>query len=315
MKEPSDLSGSLKFSVVIPLYNEVENLRVLHTRLTDVMSGLKEPYEIIYVDDGSTDGSFQTLKELHREDNRVKVISFTRNFGQHIAVTAGLDHSKGESVILMDADLQDKPEEIPKLLDKLREGYDIVYGHRSERQDSFFKKISSNVYLYLLSKLTNETINPELSPFRIMSRRVVDYFNQFRERSRFYGGMVAWMGFPYAIVPVEHGERFSGKTKYNLSGMLKLGIEGVISFSDIPLRMIGRFGLLVSAISFIIGLYYLLVWIIHGIPTPGYTSIIVAIFFMGGIQLIVLGIISRYIGSVHIEIKKRPLYVIKDKIE
>ncbi|HUV26531.1 MAG TPA: glycosyltransferase family 2 protein [Anaerolineales bacterium] len=315
MKESNLLSGSLKFSVVIPVFNEADNLKTLHTRLTDVMSGLREPYEIIYVDDGSTDGSFQILKELHQEDSRVKIISFTRNFGQHIAITAGLDHSKGENVILMDADLQDKPEEIPKLLAKLREGYDIVYGHRNQRQDSFFKKITSKVYLSLLSKLTNETINPEISPFRIMTRRVVDYFNQFRERSRFYGGLVAWLGFPYAIVPVEHSERFSGKTKYNLAGMVKLGIEGIISFSDIPLRLIGRFGLLVSALSFIIGIYYLLVWIINGIPTPGYTSMIVSIFFMGGIQLIVLGIISRYIGNIHLEIKKRPLYVIKDKIE
>jgi len=172
MKEYNHLSGSLNFSVVIPVFNEVENLKVLHSRLTNVMSSLREPYEIIYVEDGSTDGSFQVLKELHQEDSRAKIISFTRNFGQHIAVTAGLDHSKGENVILMDADLQDKPEEIPKLLVKLREGYDIVYGHRSRRQDSFFKKITSNVYLYLLSKLTNETINPELSPFRVMTRRV-----------------------------------------------------------------------------------------------------------------------------------------------
>lgn len=315
MKEPINSSDRLKFTVVIPVFNEVENLKTLNSRLVDVMNSLKEPYEIIYVDDGSTDGSFQTLKELHKEDSRVKIISFTRNFGQHIAITAGLDHSKGENVILMDADLQDKPEEIPKLLAKLQEGYDIVYGQRSQRQDSFFKRITSKIYLSLLAKLTNQTINPEIAPFRIMTRRVVDYFNQFRERSRFYGGLVAWMGFPYAVVPIEHGERFSGRTKYSLAKMVKLGIEGIISFSDIPLRLIGRLGLLVSALSFIIGLYYLLVWIFQGIPTPGYTSIIVAIFFMGGIQLVVLGVISRYIGNVHTEIKKRPLYIIKDKIE
>lgn len=315
MGKSSNLSGSLKYSVVIPVYNEVENVRLLYARLTEVMNNLKEPYEIIFIDDGSSDGSYQTLKELHREDNRIKAISFTRNFGQHIAITAGLDHSKGEIVILMDADLQDKPEEIPKLLAKLDEGYDIVYSRPAQRKDTLFKRMTSRIYLFMLSKLTHEAINPEIPSFRVMTRRVVDYFNQCEERSRFFGGMVAWLGFPYAVIPVEHDKRFAGKTKYNLARMLKLGLEGVISFTDVPLRLIGRLGLLVSAISFIIGLYYLLMWIIHGVPTPGYTSIIVAVFFMGGIQLVVLGILSRYIGSIHIEIKKRPLYVIKDKIE
>jgi polyisoprenyl-phosphate glycosyltransferase len=310
----SATSSNLKFSVVIPVFNEESNLPLLYSRLSAVMKSLDDSYEIIFVDDGSRDTSFEIIKRLHEKDHRVKGIRFTRNFGQHIAITAGLDNARGASVVLMDADLQDQPEEIPKLVNKMQEGYDIVYGHRSARKDGFFKKITSNVYLFLLSKLTNETVNPELSPFRIMSRQVVDYFNQFRERSRFYGGMVAWLGFPYAIIPVEHGERYSGKTKYNLSGMLKMGIEGVVSFSDIPLRLIGRLGMIVSALSFLFGLYYLLVWIFRGIPTPGYTSMIVAVFFMGGVQLIVLGIISRYIGSVHIEMKKRPIYVVKDKL-
>lgn len=315
MEEHDNPRNSVKLSVVIPVFNEEPNLKMLHTQLMNVMSNLDMSYEIIYVDDGSKDNSFQVLRELHRKDGMVKIIRFTRNFGQHIAITAGLDYCKGEIIVLMDADLQDKPEEIPKLLTKLSEGYDIVYGYRGRRQDSSFKRIASRVYLYLLAKLTNQTINPEIASFRVMTRKVVDYFNQFRERSRFYGGLVAWLGFPYAIVPIEHSERFAGKTKYSLLRMVKLGIEGVVSFSDIPLRLIGQFGFVVSTISFIIGIYYFLAWLIRGIPVPGYTSIIVSIFFMGGIQLIVLGVISRYIGSIHVEIKKRPLYVIKDVIE
>jgi len=306
---------TIDYSIVIPVFNEEGNLEPLYARLTNVMQNLKKPYEIIFVDDGSSDQSFQILKGLHEKDKSIKVIRFTRNFGQHIAITAGLNYCKGEAVILMDADLQDQPEEIPKLLVKLSEGYEIVYSYRRQRQDNFFKKISSRLYLSMLSKLTNHAINPGISPFRIMTRRVVDYYNQFQERSRFYGGLVAWLGFPYAIIPVEHGERFAGKTKYSISKMLRLGIAGVISFSDIPLRLIARFGLIVSVISFLIGLYYILVWLFLGTPVPGFTSIIVAVFFMGGIQLVVLGVISRYLGSIHIETKKRPLYVIKDIIE
>jgi polyisoprenyl-phosphate glycosyltransferase len=308
-------SSNIAYSVVIPLLNEETNLDPLYTRLTAVMELLAKPYEIIFVDDGSRDNSLKILKQIHQKDKRVKVISFTRNFGQHIAVTAGLDLSKGESVVLMDADLQDQPEEIPKLLAKIDEGFEIVYSKPTQRQDTLFKKITSKLYLNMLSKLTNSAINPEIPSFRVMTRKVVDYFNQFRERSRFFGGMVAWMGFSYAVVPTEHSNRFSGKTKYSLVKMFRMGLEGIISFSDFPLRLIGTLGLIVSILSFLVGLYYVLVWMIQGIPTPGYTSLIVAVFFMGGVQLTVLGIISRYLGSIHVEMKKRPIYIVKEKLE
>ncbi len=315
MKEDRNIASSLKYTVVIPVFNEEPNLEVLHTRLMNVMRSLGESYEIIFVDDGSKDGSFQILKDLHQKDSHVKVIRFTRNFGEHIAITAGLDCCKGEIVILMGADLQEPPEEIPKLLAKLGEGYDIVYGRRKGRRDNLFKRMTSKVYLSSLAKLTNQTVNPEIAPFRVMTRRVVDYMNQFRERCRFYGGLVAWLGFPYAVIDVEHGKRAAGKTKYNLWKMIKMATEGVISFSDIPLRLVGYFGFIVSAISFIIGIYYILIWLISRTPVPGYTSVIVSIFFMGGVLLIVLGVIGQYIANIHIETKKRPLYVIQDKIE
>lgn len=315
MRESDCLQSSLKFSVVIPAFNEKENLEVLHTRLTKVMKSIGEPYEIIFIDDGSTDGSFQILRDLHQKDNKVKAVRFTRNFGQHIAITAGLDYCKGENVILMDADLQDQPEEIPKLLAKLRQGYDIVYGLRRKRRDNIFKKLSSKLYLSLLAKLTSQTVNPEIAPLRIMTRRVVDYMSQLRERSRFYGGLVAWLGFPYAVVDIEHGERFAGKTKYSLRKLLKHAAEGVISFSDVPLRLAGYFGIIVSTISFVFGLYYLIRRLVWGISVSGYTSTIVAIFFLGGVLLIVLWVMGQYIGRIHTEVKERPLYVIRDMLE
>ena len=303
------------FSIVIPVFNEQENLEILHTRLTKVMKSLGEPYEIIFVDDGSTDDSFQILSDLHQKDSNVKAIRFTRNFGQHIAVTAGLDHCKGENVILMDADLQDQPEEIPKLFAKLSEGYDIVYGFRGRRQDNFLRRLTSKAYRLLLAKLTNLTINPDIVPLRITTRRVVDYTNQFRERSRTVGGLVGWLGFPYATVEIEHGKRFAGKTKYSLWKLITLAVSGVISFSNAPLRLAVWFGFIVSSISFVFGLYYLIRRLVWGIPVAGYTSIIVSVFFVGGVLLLVLGVIGEYIGRINTEVRNRPLYVIKDMID
>lgn len=308
-------SKSLTYSVVIPVFNEEDNLEVLYERLTKVMVSLNEPYEIIVVDDGSKDKSFQILQGLHKNDSKVKVIRFTRNFGQHMAITAGLDNSKGENVIIMDADLQDPPEEIPKLIVKQKEGYDIVYGYRRIRQDNLFKRITSKVYLWLLAKLTRQTVNPDITPLRIISRRVVDYMSQLRERSRFYGGLVSWLGFPFATVDIKHSERYRGKTKYNLRKMLALATEGIISFSDLPLRLITYFGLTVSVVSFIIGIVILIRQLIWDFQVAGYTSTIVSLFFLGGILLLVLGVIGQYIGRIHIEVKKRPLYVIRDNLE
>lgn len=308
-------SKDLTYSVVIPVFNEEDNLEVLYERLTKVMVSLNEPYEIIVVDDGSKDKSFQILQGLHKNDSKVKVIRFTRNFGQHMAITAGLDNSKGENVIIMDADLQDPPEEIPKLIVKQKEGYDIVYGYRRIRQDSLFKRITSKVYLWLLAKLTRQTVNPDITPLRIISRKVVDYMSQLRERSRFYGGLVSWLGFPFATVDIKHSERYRGKTKYNLRKMLALATEGIISFSDLPLHLITYFGLTVSVVSFIIGIVILIRQLIWDFQVAGYTSTIVSLFFLGGILLLVLGVIGQYIGRIHIEVKKRPLYVVRDKLE
>lgn len=306
---------NLAYSVVIPVYNEEQNLEVLYERLTKVMASLSEPYEIIFVDDGSKDMSFHILQGLHEKDNHVKVIRLTRNFGQQMAILAGLDHSKGERVIQMDADLQDPPEEIPKLINKLNENYDVVYAYRKVRHDTIYKKLTSKMYLWMLARLTDQIITSDITSFLAMTRRVVDYTRQCRESNRFHGGLISWLGFPYTSVDVEYGERFAGKTKYSTRKMISLAIEGVVSFSGLPLQFIGFFGLFVSFISFIIGIVILTRQVLWGFPVAGYTSTIVAVFFIGGVLLLVLGALGQYIGRIHVEVKRRPLYIIRDKVE
>ncbi len=315
MQQSDHSQSKLKFSLVIPVFNEEENLKVLYTRLTKVMESLGEAYEIIFVDDGSSDSSFQILTDLHQKDGNVKVIRFTRNFGQDIARTAALDYCKGANVILMDGDLQDQPEEIPKLLAKLGEGYDVVYGLRKERQDNLFRKLASKTYFQLVAKMTNQTVDPQITSFRILTRRVVDHMNELREQNRFYGGLISWLGFPSAIVEIEHGRRMAGKSKYGFWKLLKNAAEGVVSFSSLPLQLVGSLGLVMSAVSFVLGIYMLIRQFVWGVAVPGYTSIVVSMFFLGGIVLIVLWVMGQYIGRIHTEVKQRPLYVIRDMIE
>ena len=232
MTKNSDGKRSVELSVVVPVFNEEGNLKPLYTRLTKVMRALGEPYEIILVDDGSSDSSFQILKGLHQKDKNIKVIRFTRNFGQHIAITAGLDCCKGRFVILIDADMQHPPEEIPKLLGKLSEGYDIVYSVPSKRHDNLYRRLSSKVYLSLSVNLTGQAINPDIAPVQIMTRRVVDYMTQLKGQSTFLGRLVAWVGFPYAVVNVEHEERFAGKTGYSWQKMIRLAIKEKLFFQE-----------------------------------------------------------------------------------
>ena len=306
---------TVKLSVIIPLFNEEDNLEPLYARLKQVMHSTGKTYEIIFIDDGSTDNSFQILSELHRKDKQLKIIRFTRNFGHDIARAAGLNYCSGDCAVLMDADLQDRPEEIPKLLAKLDEGYDVVFGRRKRRKDTFFKRLTSKLYLNLLATLTNHKLNPEIGPLQVMTRRVIDYMKEIGERSRFYGGLLGWLGFPYLLVDVEHDDRYAGKTKYNLWKLTRYAIEGIVSFSELPLHLAGYFGLIVSFFSFVLGIYMILSWFIWDVEVAGYTSIVVSVFFLGGVILVVLGVIGQYIGKIHNEVKQRPLYVVREIVE
>ncbi len=307
------MSDNIKFSIVIPVYNEAENIQELYKRLTRVMERLGS-YEIIFIDDGSSDKSWAIIKGLHDEDNRIKGISFSRNFGHHIAISAGLDYSNGDSVIIMDADLQDSPEEIPALYDKYKEGYDLVYGIRRQRNDPLWKKTFSSFFWWMLRKISGTPIPPGQTMLRIIDRRLVNVLKGMRERSRFLHGMMAWAGFNVAQVTIEHSPRLKGKSKYSLPKLFKLAFNAVVSFSVKPLQIATYFGFLSAGLSFIIGVYYIYKKMFYGIPVLGYASIVVSIFFVGGIQLLVLGILGGYLGRVYQETQKRPLYIIKENI-
>lgn len=337
-----------EISVVIPIYNEEENIPELYRRLTDVMARLfsgqneagkilttqsnpenvgtnklaeindaSQPvgqnYEIIMVDDGSVDSSWELIKELHQNDSRVKGLSFSRNFGHHIAVTAGLDYAKGQAVILMDGDLQDPPEEIPTLYNKYREGYDVVYAIRGEREDPIFKKVTSWIFTRILKRISQVDINLRSGIFRILSKRCVENLRNLRERSRFIVGLISWVGYPQTGVKTQRHKRYSGTSKYSLFKLFKLAWHGVTSFSYIPLQLATYFGFSVAAISFLLGIYMLFRKFFLGIPILGYASIIVSLFFLGGVILLILGVIGEYIGRIYTEVQNRPLYVIKEK--
>lgn len=312
---------SIEFSIVIPIYNEEENIPELYRRLTSVMEKLyadysltANNYETILVDDGSTDSSWKIIKELHEKDSRVKGISFSRNFGHHIAITAGLDYAKGNAVILLDGDLQDPPEEIPKLYEKFREGYDLVYGIRKERYESFSKRMTSSLFWWILRKFSGVNMPSGQTMLRILNKNMVDILKNMREYARFIHGMMAWTGFNVTTLMVEHSPRVKGKSKYNIPRMFKLAFHAVTSFSTVPLRLAIYIGIASSFVSFFVSLYFFYRKIIYNIPVLGYASIIVSIFFIGGIQLLMLGIFGEYLGRTYQEVQRRPLYILKEFI-
>lgn len=313
--------SAIFFSIVIPIYNEEENIPELYRRLTAVMEKLcgnkenpENGFEIIMVNDGSTDRSWHIIKELHEKDSRVKGISFSRNFGHHVAITAGLDHAKGNAIILMDGDLQDPPEEIPKLYAKFIEGYDLVYGIREKNKETFFKKLASSLFWHLINKLSGVYMPENQTLLRIFDKKILDVLRTMRERSRFIHGMIAWTGFKVGIVKVEHASRLYGISKYNAVKMFRLAFNAITSFSTTPLRLATYLGFISAGIGFFFGVYFLYKKIAYGIPVLGYASIIVAILFIGGIQLLILGIIGEYLGRTYQEVQGRPIYIIGDRL-
>jgi len=311
-----------KFTVIIPIYNEEENIPELHSRLSSVMEALSsregypsDSFEILMVDDGSKDRSWQLIRELHEKDPRVKGMSFSRNFGHHIAITAGLDHARGDSVILMDGDMQDPPEEIPRLYEKFKEGYDLVYGIRRERKDTLFKKVTSFLFWGMLRRFSGVEMPRNQTMLRILSGRVVGALRDMREYARFIHGMMAWTGFNVTTLEVEHSERTKGKSKYNIPRLFKLAFHAVTSFSTVPLRLAIYTGFISSSLSLAVGLYFIYRKTFYNIPVLGYASIIVSIFFVGGIQLLMLGIFGEYLGRTYQEVQRRPLYILKELIQ
>jgi len=313
MKEHDYLQSSLKFSVVIPAFNEEENLEVLYTRLTRVMGSLGESYEIIFVDDGSTDGSFQILRDLHQKDNNVKVIRFTRNFGQHPAIMAGFHASMGEIIITLDADLQNPPEEIPKLLDKLDEGYEVVFGMFQRRKHSAFRRAGSSFAKWVLGRILPVEAT-DLSGFRALRSYTVAQLMLLNEKSKFLDGLLCWMGYKVGKVEVVHEERHSGKTKYTTFKLLSLWLDMVVSFTELPLKIAIFGGLFLGMVGFALALFYLIRYFLYGFGVPGFATIVILITFFSGVQLFALGILGEYVGRMNKEVKNKPEYIIRDKL-
>lgn len=297
-------------SVVIPVYKAESCLDELYSRLKTSLETITDDFEIVMVEDCGGDRSWPMIANLARQDARVKGIQFSRNFGQHYGITAGLDHCDGDWVVVMDCDLQDRPEEIPRLYAKAQEGYDVVLARRGQRSDPVLKRFSSWLFYKVFSYLADMDYDGETGNFRIVSRKVVNSFRTMRERLRFFGGLVSWMGFPTASVDVQHDERFAGQTSYTFRKLWKLAGETIIAYSDKPLRLSIRFGFVTSALAFAYGGYIVYRALVHDDAIMGWSSLIVSLYFLGGIIISILGILGVYLGKAFDETKQRPLYII-----
>ncbi|MEB3103136.1 glycosyltransferase family 2 protein [Ferviditalea candida] len=304
-----------RYSVVVPVYNEEECIEETSRRLLEVMDATGEPFELIFVNDGSRDRSAELIRGLCAADKRIKLIDFSRNFGHQIAVTAGLQHASGQAVVLIDADLQDPPEVILQMIDKWKQGYDVVYGKRIQRHgETLFKKASALFFYRLLHSMTNVNIPLDTGDFRLMDRKVCDALNGLKEQNRFIRGLVSWVGFKQTPVEYERQERFAGTTKYPLRKMVKFALDGITSFSYKPLRLASYLGFTVSAASFLYLLIVLYQKLFTTTTLPGWSSIVAVNLLFNGIVLIILGIIGEYIGRIYDESKNRPLYILNDKV-
>lgn len=299
-------------SVVIPVYKAEHCLDELYCRLVTALETITPDFEIVLVEDCGGDNSWQVIERLAAADPRVRGLQFSRNFGQHYGITAGLDHCHGNWVVVMDCDLQDRPEEIPRLYAKAQEGYDVVLARRGARQDPLLKRITSWMFYKTFSYLADIEYDGDSGNFRIMSRKVVANFRRMREQLRFFGGLVLWMGFPTASIEVEHAERFAGNTTYTFAKLWKLATETIIAYSYKPLRLAVRIGFVMAFFSFCYGTYILGRALVYGSPIPGWNSLIVSLYFIGGIIISILGIIGIYLGKTFDESKKRPLYIIRN---
>ena len=304
-------------SIVVPLYNEANILSAFHARLTAVLETLKRTLnissEIIYVNDGSTDTSAMVLLTLKTQDPRIAIIDLSRNFGKEIALSAGLDHAHGEATIVIDADLQDPPEVIPKLIEQWQQGFDVVFATRISRAgESWVKKGSAQLFYRLLNKISPIQIPVDTGDFRLLSRRTIEALKHLRETHRFMKGLFSWVGFPQIAVPYERDPRFGGKSKFNYWKLWNLAIEGITSFSIAPLKLSTYFGFATACVAFIYALMIIYKTLVFGEPVQGYPSLMVVMLFLGGIQLITLGIIGEYLGRTFVETKGRPLYLIKN---
>ncbi|WP_106496542.1 glycosyltransferase family 2 protein [Lentibacillus sp. Marseille-P4043] len=298
-------------SVVVPVYGCQSCLTDLYNRVATAIEAIPARLEMILVNDASPDHAWETIKQLSAQDSRVKGIDLARNFGQHHAITAGLDHTTGDWIIVMDCDLQDRPEEIGRLYSKAQEGYDVVFGKRVERQDGWIKRKSSQFFYRVYDYFTSGSSDCTIANFSISSKKVVESFRQMREQNRFFPLFIQWMGYQTGTVQVEHNARKVGKTSYNLKKLISLGTDVIISQSNKPLRLSIQFGFIISLISFLYGVFLVGRYFFLDVPVQGWTSVMVSIYFIGGLIFFNIGVLGLYLGKVFNETKGRPLYLIR----
>lgn len=306
------MSETTRFSVVVPVYNEENVLPEMYARLHSVMENLGQPYEIIFVNDGSSDKTFSILNELCEHDRNIRVIDFAKNFGHQTAITAGMDYSDGEAIIVIDADLQDPPEVIPLMIERWHEGYDVVYGKREERKgETFFKKLSASLFYRLMRKMTDVDIPVDTGDFRLIDRKVCNALKTIKERNRYIRGIISWLGFRQVGVEFCREKRFAGETKYPFKKMLKFAFDAITSFSFKPLKLSSYLGMLLSFCSFLYLLFVVYQKLFTDRTVTGWASSMVVNLFFNGIVLMMLGIAGEYIGRIYDETKGRPLYVVR----
>ncbi|MHB8247563.1 MAG: glycosyltransferase family 2 protein [Acidithiobacillus sp.] len=299
-------------SLIIPCHNEADNIAALHERVCAVMNEIGEPWEMLCVNDGSRDDTLERLLALHREDPRVVVIDFSRKFGKEAALTAGLDHACGDVAIPLDADLQDPPKLIPELLAKWREGFEVVNAVRITRDgESWFKRSSAHLFYRVINRLSNVDIPPDTGDFRLISRPALEALKQLPERRRFMKGLFAWVGFRSTNVYYHREPRHAGKTKWNYWRLWNFAVEGITSFSQVPLQLASYLGFIVSFLALLYAVWLIIQTLVYGNSVKGYPSMMVTLLFLGGIQLMALGVIGEYLGRIYEESKQRPIYLVR----
>ena len=302
----------ITFSIVAPIFNELENLPELYHRVQEVMSATSGTWELVLVDDGSTDGSTEHILQMAKQDKHVRPVIFARNFGHQVAITAGWDYARGDAVVIIDADLQDPPEAIPDLIAKWREGYEVVYAVRAERQgETWFKKTTAALFYRIVQRITDVRIPVDTGDFRLMDRKVVDVLKRMGERHRFPRGMSAWVGFQQIGVPYKRAARHAGVTKYPFKNMLKLALNAITGFSYFPLQLATYFGFTAAGLAIIAIPVVISMRLAGQGAFLGQATTLIAVLFLGGVQLISLGVLGEYLGRIYDEVKGRPLYIVR----
>ena len=306
-------NSKIRLSVVVPAFNEQEVLPEFHRRMAAVLAGIPGRCEVVYINDGSRDTTLQVMLDLRARDARVCIVDLSRNFGKEIALTAGLDYARGEAIVVIDADLQDPPELIPQMIQQWEEGYDVVFAKRTLREgETWFKKATAKIFYRIMQRVSRVDVPSDTGDFRLLSRRALNALKQLREHHRFMKGLFAWIGYPSKAVLYRRDSRFAGETKWNYWNLWTLAIEGFTSFTTAPLKVATYVGVLVAFSSFLFALFIIYKTLVYGNSVTGYPSLMVVVLFLGGMQLMALGIIGEYLGRMFMETKQRPLYLIKD---